>query len=70
MQEDSRIEDIMKHLDSEVSRGSMRMSVEVNEKQEEAEKVSHKCCKIYGKEANRIVNELDMYSDLYLHEKM
>ena len=25
-----------------------------------------KCCKVYGKDANRMVGELDMYSDLYL----
>ena len=60
------IEEIMKHLDKEVSGGSMRMSVEIDESQEEYAKVSHKCCKVYGKDSTRMVGELDMYSDLYL----
>ncbi|MCR4598613.1 MAG: hypothetical protein K5678_06245 [Acetatifactor sp.] len=62
------IEEIMKHLDKEVTGGSMRMSVEMDETQEEHEKVSHKCCKVYGKDSTRIVGELDMYSDLYLND--
>ena len=65
---DKLIDEIMKHLDSEVTNGAVRMSVEMNENQEEYSKVSHKCCKMYGKDANRIVGELDMYSDLYLSE--
>ncbi|MBR4733145.1 MAG: hypothetical protein IK081_10300 [Lachnospiraceae bacterium] len=60
------IEEIMKHLDKEVSGGSMRMSVEMDDTQEEYAKVSHKCCKVYGKDSTRMVGELDMYSDLYL----
>ena len=60
------IEEILKHLDKEVSGGSMRMSVEMDETQEEYAKVSHKCCKVYGKDSTRMVGELDMYSDLYL----
>lgn len=66
--EEKLIEEIMRHLDREVSGGSMRMSVEVDENQKEHEKVSHKCCKVYGKESTRIVGELDMYSDLYLND--
>ena len=62
------IEEIMKHLDKEVSGGSMRMSVEIDESQEEYAKVSHKCCKVYGKDSTRMVGELDMYSDLYLSD--
>jgi len=60
------IEEILKHLDKEVSGGSMRMSVEMDDTQEEYAKVSHKCCKVYGKDSTRMVGELDMYSDLYL----
>ena len=62
------IEEIMKHLDKEVTGGSMRMSVEMDENQEEHEKVSQKCCKVYGKDSTRMVGELDMYSDLYLND--
>lgn len=62
------IRDILQHLDSEVAQGAARMSVEMDESQEEYAKVSHKCCKVYGKDANRIVGDLDAYSDLYLGE--
>lgn len=62
------IEEIMKHLDNEVTGGSMRMSVEMDDAQEEHAKVSHKCCKVYGKDSTRVVGELDMYSDLYLND--
>ena len=68
MAEDERIESILAHLDKEVASGTMRMSVEVDETQEEHEKVSHKCCKVYGKDSTRVVGELDMYSDLYLND--
>ena len=63
---DKLIDEIMRHLDKEVSSGAVRMSVEMDDEQEEYAKVSHKCCKVYGKDANRMVGELDMYSDLYL----
>lgn len=66
--QDHLIDEIMKHLDREVQQGAARMSVEVDEKQEEYSKVSHKCCKVYGKDATRMVGELDMYSDLYLND--
>lgn len=65
---DKLIDEIMKHLDQEVSNGAVRMSVEMDDGQEEYAKVSHKCCKVYGKDANRVVGELDMYSDLYLSD--
>lgn len=60
------IQDIMAHLDREVEIGAAKMSVEMDNEQEEYEKVSHKCCKVYGKEATRVVGELDMCHDLYL----
>ena len=65
---DKLIDEIMRHLDKEVSNGAVRMSVEMDDEQEEYAKVSHKCCKVYGKDANRMVGELDMYSDLYLSD--
>ena len=65
---DKLIEEIMQHLDKEVSGGSVRMSVEMDDTQEEYSKVSHKCCKVYGKDSTQVVGELDMYSDLYLHD--
>ena len=65
---DRLIEEIMNHLDKEVTGGSVRMSVEMDETQEEHAKVSHKCCKVYGKDSTRVVGELDMYSDLYLND--
>lgn len=65
---DRLIEEIMNHLDKEVTGGSVRMSVEMDDTQEEYAKVSHKCCKVYGKDSTRVVGELDMYSDLYLND--
>ena len=65
---DRLIEEIMNHLDKEVTGGSVRMSVEMDDTQEEYAKVSHKCCKGYGKDSTRVVGELDMYSDLYLND--
>lgn len=65
---DKLVEEIMRHLDNEVTGGSVRMSVEMDESQEEYSKVSHKCCKVYGKDSTRVVGELDMYSDLYLND--
>ena len=59
---------VMARLDAEVEGGSVRMSVEYDGEQEEAEKVSHSCCRIYGRDANRMVGELDMYSDLHLKD--
>lgn len=68
-EKDSRIEEILNHLDKEVQSGTMRMSVEIDENQAEHEKVTHSCCKVYGRSASRMVAELDMYSDLHLKEK-
>ena len=38
------IANVMKHLDSEVDGGSMRMSVNFDDNQKEESVVSHKCC--------------------------
>ena len=59
---------VLKHLDSEVDGGSMRMSVNYDETQKEESVVSHKCCNAYGTPANETVAKLDMYSDLYLKD--
>ncbi len=66
--QDRLVDEILRHLDREVRQGAARMSVEMDDSQEEYAKVSHKCCKVYGKDATRMVGELDMYSDLYLQE--
>lgn len=66
--QDRLVDEILQHLDREVRQGAARMSVEMDDSQEEYAKVSHKCCKVYGKDATRMVGELDMYSDLYLQE--
>ena len=62
------IEAVLSRLDTEVENGTVRMSVEYDAGQQEAEKVSHSCCRIYGREASRMVGELDMYSDLHLKD--
>lgn len=61
---DKLIEDIIRHLDSETNFGSMRMSVNIDEKQEEESKVNHKTHIEYGRPANETVGLLDMYSDI------
>lgn len=57
------IEDILKHLDSELEKGAMRMSVIMDEKSQVEKKVSHKCCNSYGRPATETVGLLDMYTD-------
>ena len=56
------LEDILKHLDSELEKGAVRMSVVMDEKLQGKE-VSHKCCNSYGRPANETVGLLDMYTD-------
>ena len=62
--DDELLNEVMRHLDSEVTLGAMRMSVEYDPMQREEKSVSNKCCKVYGKDANQMVGELDMYSDI------
>lgn len=62
MTEEQMIEDILKHLDSEVQAGVVRMSVEMDDESSD-KTVSHKCCKAYGKSANETVAGLDQYTD-------
>lgn len=56
------LEDILNHLDSELEKGAMRMSVVMDEKAKGKE-VSHKCCNSYGRPATETVGLLDMYTD-------
>lgn len=63
MSEDYLIEEIMKHLDGETRLGVARMSVEMDENGEDAARVSHKCCNMYGRPANETVAWLDCYTD-------
>ncbi|MCR5595988.1 MAG: hypothetical protein K6G12_09065 [Lachnospiraceae bacterium] len=62
--DDELLNEVMKHLDTEVMAGAVRMSVEYDPEQREHSNVSHKCCKVYGKDASQMVGELDMYSDI------
>lgn len=61
--DEGMLEDILKHLDSELEKGAMRMSVIMDEKAQVEKKVSHKCCSSYGRPATETVGLLDMYTD-------
>lgn len=61
--DDELLNEVMRHLDSEVEFGAMRMSVEYDPEQTEEKNVSHKCCKVYGMDANQMIGKLDGYSD-------
>ena len=65
---DKMIEEVMRHLDKETVGGASRMSVEFCDTQQEYAKVSHKCCKVYGRDATEVVAILDMCQDLYLSD--
>jgi hypothetical protein len=58
------IQDIMEHLDNELSKGAVRMSVIMDENAKEEKTVSHKCCNSYGRPSNETVGLLDMYTDM------
>lgn len=60
---ETMIEDLLRHLDAEVSQGVCRMSVSFDET-EENKTVSHKCCNMYGRPASETVGLLDMYTDI------
>lgn len=68
--DESLLNDIIKHLDAETTSGSIRMSVECDENKAPGKDVSHKGCKIYGRDARETVNLLDMYTDLHMDETM
>ena len=58
------IDEILKHLDSELEHGAARMSVIFDDNAKEAKSVSHKCCNSYGRPATETVGLLDMYTDI------
>lgn len=58
------IDEILKHLDSELEHGAARMSVIFDDQAEDAKVVSHKCCNSYGRPSNETVGLLDMYTDI------
>lgn len=61
--DDKMIEDILKHLDGELAKGALRMSVIMDENASEEKVISHKCCNSYGRPSNETVGLLDMYTD-------
>ncbi len=62
-EQEKMIEEVLRHLESEMEIGAMRMSVVFNALQEKEKLVDHKCCHMYGRPASEIVGFLDMYSD-------
>lgn len=57
------INEVLSHLDRELQKGVVRMSVTMDDEAEEEKVVSHKCCNSYGRPANETVGLLDMYTD-------
>ena len=57
------INEVLSHLDSELQKGVVRMSVTMDDEAKEEKVVSHKCCNSYGRPANETVGLLDMYTD-------
>lgn len=65
MDNDNRmIDEVLRHLDSELEHGAARMSVIFDDKAEDVKTVSHKCCNSYGRPATETVGLLDMYTDI------
>ncbi|MDE7273996.1 MAG: hypothetical protein K2N95_13210 [Lachnospiraceae bacterium] len=65
MDNDSKmIDEVLRHLDSELEHGAARMSVIFDDNAREAKLVSHKCCNSYGRPATETVGLLDMYTDI------
>lgn len=62
------IDEVIAHLDNELEIGAVKMTVEMDDHQEEHSKVSHKCSKAYGREATTMIAQLDMIHDMYLSE--
>lgn len=58
------IDEVLRHLDSELALGAMRMSVVFDEESKDEKSVSHKCCHSYGRPATETVGLLDMYTDI------
>ncbi len=64
MDENTMIEEILRHLDDETGQGVARMSVQVDEHAKEEKQVDHGCCHMYGRPATETVALLDMYTDI------
>lgn len=64
MNEEKMIEEIMKHLDGETQKDVVRMSVLMDPIGTKEKVVSKKCCNVYGKTGEEVINLLDMYTDL------
>ena len=62
--EEKMVEEILNHLDSELAKGAVRMSVTMDESSQVEKEVSHKCCFSYGRPATETVALLDMYTDM------
>lgn len=61
--EEAMIREVLSHLDGELQKGVVRMSVIMEDEAKEEKTVSHKCCNSYGRPANETVGLLDMYTD-------
>ena len=62
------INEVIAHLDNELEIGAVKMTVEMDDHQEEHSRVSHKCSKAYGRESTTMIAQLDMIHDLYLSD--
>lgn len=65
---DEFVDEVIAHLDKELEIGAVKMTVEMDDHQEEHSKVSHKCSKAYGREATTMIAQLDMIHDMYLSD--
>lgn len=61
--QEEMIQEILSHLDNELQKEVVRMSVTMDDGAKEKKVVSHKCCNSYGRPANETVGLLDMYTD-------
>lgn len=62
--DEKMIDEVLRHLDSELELGAVRMSVIFDEEADADKEVSHKCCHSYGKPSTETVGLLDMYTDM------
>ena len=62
--DEKMIDEVLKHLDSELEHGVVRMSVTFDDKADTDKEVSHKCCNSYGRPSTETVGLLDMYTDI------
>lgn len=62
--DEKMIDEVLKHLDSELELGVVRMSVTFDDEAKADKEVSHKCCNSYGKPSTETVGLLDMYTDM------